>query len=383
MVAQRVKIIFRNTFLLTRCFLWYLLRGKADKEVHDPKSVLVVQRGQFGDMIVTTAMFRAVKRTYPDCRVTVIGSAINEKVLEGNPDVDQYVVWTDDVSEMVSRLEKDAYDFACITGPNFHSLAVLYLAGVPTIAAPIVTNGWSPYQTKPYKMILPFVINKEHRMRRYVPREYLRLLEPVGIFTEDVKKYIYWTKSGERKAREILAKIEKPYEVLVGIMPGAGNKVKQWPAARFAEVADYLIEKYKAHILIIGSAGNKIEIAEMLNAIRHREKVTDTSYTSVDEVKALVNLLNLTVSVDTGPVFIAEALDIPTVDIAGSIDPYEMAPNDGKLHLVVTSEGEPEILTMNATVYNFEKARKQVESITVEKVLSVVDKLIEKIRSKQ
>lgn len=383
MGTQRVKTIFQNSYLLARCFFQRLLSGRADKNVRDPKSIIIIQRGQLGDMIVSTAMFRAVKRTYPNCRLTVVGNIINKKVLEGNPDVDEYLVWSDDLNEMITRLKKNLYDFGCITGPNFHSLVALYLSGVKTIAAPVIKNGWSPYQTRPYKMILPLVINVEHRMRHYVPQEYLHLLEPIGISTDNTKKYIYWTKSGEDKVKEILAGIKQPYDLLVGIMPGAGNKVKQWPSARFAEVADYLIEKHNAHILIIGSTSNKLEIDEMFDTVKHKEKVTDTSYTSVDEVKALVSLLDVTISVDTGPIFIAEALDIPTVDIAGSIDPNEMAPNDGKFHLVVTSEGEPEIWTMNATVYNFEKVLRQVESITVQKVISVVDELIAKIRIKK
>lgn len=216
-------------------------------------------------------------------------------------------------------------------------------------------------------------------MKQYVPREFLKLLEPIGINTTDTKKYIYWTPAAEAKAKEIISEIREPYKWLVGIMPGAGNKVKQWPITRFAEIADYLVEKYDAHVIIVGGKGNRLEIDEMLTAVRNKERLTDTSYTSVDEVKALVSKLDLTVSVDTGPIFIAEASGVPTIDIAGSIHPGEMAPNDGKLHLVVTSEGEPEIWTMNATVFNYGRARQQVESITVKQVKEKIDELIAKI----
>lgn len=381
MNANQTRTFIKNFLIILRCFIFSIFHGKADRKVLTPRSVVIIQRGKFGDMIVTTAMFRAIKGAYPHCRVTVVGDAVNKKVLDGNPDVDNYILWSDHLEVMISRLQSDYYDFGCITGPNFYPLAALYLGGVKTIVAPVISNGWSPYETVSYKIIRRLVILKEHRMRSYVPREYLRLLEPISINTTNTKKYIYWTSRGEDKAKEIISKINRPYEWLVGIMPGAGNKVKQWPAERFGQIADYLIEKYNAHILIIGNESNRKEIDEMLTAVRKREGVTDTSFTSIDEVKALIPRLDFTVSVDTGPVFIAEASGVPTIDIAGSIHPDEMAPNDGDKHLVVVSEGEPLILTMNARVFDREMARDQIEAISLEMVIKVVDELIQKIKN--
>ncbi|TAL49390.1 lipopolysaccharide heptosyltransferase family protein, partial [Patescibacteria group bacterium] len=284
----------KNPILVARCFLRFLVYGKANKEINLPESVLIIQLGKFGDMLATTPMFRAVKKTYPACRVTVIGNKVNKELVEGNLDIDEYIVWDNDVDNMISTLKGNSYDFGCVTGPNFHSLAALFLSGIKTISAPVIKNGWSPYETRSYKIIRNFVIKRDHRMRHYVPREYLRLLEPIGIYTEDTKKYIYWSTKGEAKAKEIISEINKPYSWLVGIMPGAGNKAKQWSARRFAKVSDYLVKKYNAYILIIGSEANRKEISEMRNAVIYRDSVTDTSRTSVDEVKALISKLDFT-----------------------------------------------------------------------------------------
>ncbi len=368
--------------LLLRCFFRFLAFGKADKEIGRPKSVLIIQRGKFGDMIATTPMFRAIKTAYPDCRVAVMGNKVNQRVLAGNLDVDEYLVWDDDIARAITNLCRKKYDFACVTGPNFESLALLYLSGIPQIAAPVIRNGWSPYETKSYKIIVKFVIQKEHWMKRYVPREFLKLLEPIGIFTDETKKYIYWSKEAEATIQRLVSSIDGPYRLLVGIMPGAGNKVKQWPAERFGAVADYLIEKYNAWIVIIGGEAEKEEISKMLVSAGHKERITNTIGTSVDELKALVSKMDFTVSVDTGPVFIAEASGVPTIDIAGSIHPNEMAPNDGQFHLLIQSEGEPQIWTMNARIYDYAEARRQIESITVSMVTETIDKLIKKLGKK-
>lgn len=383
MKTRQVRIVIKNLFLILRCFLFFVFNGRADKEILSPKSVIVVQRAKLGDMIVTTSVFRTIKEKYPNCRVTVIGNTMNKKVLEGNRDVDNYIVWVDDIDTMIARLELDHYDFGCITSPNFHSLTALYLSGIKSIAVPVIRNGWSPYETMSYKIIRRLVILKDHRMRHYVPREYLRLLEPIGINSQNIKKYIYWSEDGEKEVKKIISNIKLSYQWLIGIMPGAGNKIKQWPAERFGRVADYLVEKYNAHILIIGSEGNREEIREMLNVSTHKESMTDTSFVSIDELKALVSKLDFTVSVDTGPVYIAEATGVPTVDITGAIDTNEMSPNDGEYHLVVKSSGKPQIWTMNARIYDYNEARRQIESITIEMVIQAIDSLISKIENKR
>ncbi|MBX4181390.1 glycosyltransferase family 9 protein [Candidatus Parcubacteria bacterium] len=374
--------ILKNLHIIVRCFYLYLIQGKADKTLSSPKSIIIIQRAKLGDMISTTPMFRAVKKVYPECRVIVVGNSINKKVLEGNPDVDEYIVWNDDVSEMVKIFKERKPDFGCTTSPNFHSLAALYLSGIKSISAPIILGGWSPYETRSYKIIRRFVIAKGHRMRHYVPLENLKLLEPLGIFETNTKKYIYWSKEAEIKINQFLSEIGTEQAMLVGVMPGAGNKIKQWPPERFSQIVDYLVEKYKAKVLIIGGETNRKEIEEMSSKVRNKESLVDCSWSSIDELKALIPRLDMTVSVDTGPIFIAEASDVPTIDIAGAIHPSEMAPNDDNFHLIVQSKGEPQIWTMNARVYDYEEARKQIESITVSMVMEKVDELMEKIRSR-
>jgi len=368
--------------LLARCFTRAFFHGKANKKISVPKSVIIMQGAKLGDMIVTTSMFRAVKREYPHCKVTVVGNATNKIILADNPDVDDYIVWENDINTMIKIFKKGNYDFGCTTGPGFDSLAVLYLSGIKCIAAPFITNGWSPYETKSYKIIRHFVIKKEHKMRHYVPREYLRLLEPIGIFTDDTTKHIFWSKEAEAKITEFISRIGKEYSLLIGILPGAGNKIKQWPASRFSEVADYLIEKYNAYILILGSESERKEIDEMIAFVKNKKRQTECSGFSLDEKKALISKLDMTVSVDTGPIFIAEASGVPTIDIAGSIHPNEMAPNDGKFHLIVKSEGEPQIWTMNARMYDYKEARRQIENITVPMVTEKIDELVDKLKNK-
>jgi ADP-heptose:LPS heptosyltransferase len=365
--------------LLARAFLYFFVRGNATKKVVDPKTIVVVQPAQIGDMICTTPVFRAIKDRYPKARLIVVGKGINKETLAGNPDVDGYIAWTEDIMKIVPELAKENADFGCVTSPNFFGLALLYLSGVRTIAAPLIKNGWSPYETRPYKLLRALVIQKEHVMRRYVPREYLKLLEPLGIHTDVTKKYCYSTDAAKAKMRALVAPLKASHKTVVGVLSGAGNWIKQWPCDRLGQVSDYLIDKYHVGIVVIGGQSEVERSAELIANIKGRAHVLDTTNTlSIDEAKALVGDLDVLLGVDTGPQFFAEAQDIPTIDIACNIDVNEQAPNDGKTHLVVEPkrrDGDTPVLTMNARMIDYDEAKRQIDSLTVADVIEKVDEL--------
>lgn len=372
--------------LLLRIAGAFFTRGFAKTVPKNPKTFVVIQTAQIGDMICTTPVFRAIKKKYPASRLIVYGRGINTDVIAGNPDVDRFVSWNEDVRTLVEGLKAERADFGLVTSPNFLGIALMYLAGVKAIAAPIVRGGWSPYETKPYRLVRRLMILKDHIIGKYVPGEYLRLLEPIGIQTTDTKKYCFATPEAHARARSLFARTRAENRFVIGILSGAGNKIKQWHPERFAEVADHIIKKYNATIVIVGAQNERQESDAIIAAVQNKDHVIDTTGTlSIDEAKALVGALDMLVGVDTGPMFFAEAQDVPTVDIACNIDENEQAPNDGKTHLVVVppvrNKAAP-VLTMNPKLIDLDEARRQVDSVTAPMVIEKVDELIAKLKPK-
>jgi len=287
---------------------------------------------------------------------------------------------------VLRRLYGDQIDFACVVGPNFYALAMLYLSGIPGIAVPVVENGYSPYESRLYKILRKLVIRRPHRMCHYAPREYLRLLEPIGVVTDDTTKHL----SFSREAADTIAKflndnnLDPEKDFLVGISPSAGNKIKEWQRSKFATVADYLYKEYSAKIFVTGGAQNKLEAKEMLRHLDAGTKVIDTTgIFSLHEFKAFMSTVHLCISVDSGPIYIAEALGIPTLDIVGPIDDREQPPK-GRLNRVVklADRGRPELHVMNARVFNEGEARRQIEAITPDMVIKELDSLVYELRQK-
>lgn len=59
----------------------------------NPKTILVVQIGKIGDMILTTPLFSGLKKVFPDSRLIVLASRINQEIPASDKNVDEVIVY--------------------------------------------------------------------------------------------------------------------------------------------------------------------------------------------------------------------------------------------------------------------------------------------------
>ncbi len=378
-----LKSLVKNlklTLLLCCVVFRRVVYGKATRSVGVPRKIVIAQFSKLGDMVCTTPMFRAVKEHFPEVKLYVIGNATNKFILDENKDVDHYFIYNHNFFRLLLKLKTEQADFACMCAPNFIGLALLFLAGIPCITTPKVSGGWSPLETWWFRVIRRYVILKTHTMGQYAPREYLRLLEPIGIFTDNTTKYLSFSAAaaGDVDKLFIEYKIDFHRDLLIGIIPSAGNKIKQWSPLNFAAVADYLIFNYDAKIFLVGSQADRMEADETEKYIKIKNRVYNLAgKLNIDQLKCFISHLNMLVGVDTGPIYIAEAFGVATVDIVGPMDENEQPPR-GSSHRIVVSpiRKKSAIHIMNARSYDSVEAKKQVDLITADMVISTMRDLM-------
>ncbi len=363
------------------CVLFRLGRGPADSAPVALRRVAVFQMAKLGDMVCTTPVFRALKRAHPDVVLTVFGNAINREVLEGSADVDQYEVF-DGIVSVFKRARSGRFDAAVITTPDIICAMVAYLAGIPFVVVPKVVNGSSPFETLWYRslrVMAGFAV-VEHRMKHYGPGEYLRLLAPLGVHEDDTTKHLAYSPQALRVAESVTGNADKSL-LWVGISPSAGFKAKNWGSKRFAALADRLSAEFGVVIFVFGGHRDADETKEMLEAISPKTRVVDLSGAlSIDELKAAVSLMDLFVAPDTGPVYIAEAFGVPTVDVLGPVYEEEQAPR-GDMHERVVPPGPrvAQMYLMNVHQYDAKEVERQLNAITVDQVYGACARLLIKL----
>jgi ADP-heptose:LPS heptosyltransferase len=341
---------------------------------------LVIPASKLGDIVCTTPVFRALKNEFPEGEIHVAAAPQYRGLLADNTDVDVYHDCNDEsIFGNIKMIRNLKVDVVIITAPYFLASVACFLAGVKIVSVPRVVGGFSPFQTRAYRAILPLLTVTPHKMGQYAPGEYLKQLEPIGIKTEDTTKHLGFSK----EAREYISlKLRNSRigatDFIVTISVSAGNKIKEWGTKNFAEIASWLNDMYRGRIVFIGSKGDMKNTKETIGFMEKDISVLDlTGALDMDQLKALISASKLVICVDSGPIYVAEAFGIPTVDILGPMDENEQPPRGPKhVNVFAPDRGKPQLHIMNARMYDAVLARKQVEDITVEQVKKSIKDLL-------
>lgn len=375
MVIERIKRIL----LLVRCIIRAIFHGAADQITSNISVIIVVPSGKLGDVVCTTPVLAAIRVYLPKAHIIVAGnSRLHRPLLADSGLADDYLDLED--YGVIARIQECRADVALVTGPSYESVALLYLAGVPLIVAPTVVGGVAHDITRPYKILQKFIKTFPHQLEGYAPRERLEALKPLGIMSSDTTKHLGFSEVADKKATDLLSKISGSYRYLVGISAGAGNKEKQWAPKKFAQVANHLIKKYNAHIIVFGGKNDIAESGKLIRAIEDKSRMTDLTGISIDDLKACISKLDVFISVNTGPLYIAEAFNISTVDLLGPVNPW-VQPPQGKIHKMVFPPGKPKplISTMNVRNHDIKEAERIAQSTRLEDVITAVEEALKEV----
>lgn len=109
--------------------------------------------------------------------------------------------------------------------------------------------------------------------------------------------------------------------------PGSSKTEKCWPIERFAEVSDYIVEKYNMNIHICGGADEIEFVEKILSQVRYPERViSHVGKTSFSNWSAIVQHSDLVVGNDSATIHLAAASRRKSVCIAGVYDKYQFFP---------------------------------------------------------
>jgi len=108
------------------------------------------------------------------------------------------------------------------------------------------------------------------------------------------------------------------------IAPGSNWETKNWPAEKFGRTAALLRKRLGLVPVVAGTAGQK----DMAEAIRRAEPsaIDLCGKSSLSELPAVIEGAALLVANDSGPLHIADALDMPLVGVFGPTRPEVVGP---------------------------------------------------------
>jgi|SRR5579884_70569 len=290
-----------------------------------PRTILVIKLRYIGDVLLTTPVLHALRDRWPEARMTMLVNPGTEDVVRWNPDLTEVLTvpragWGASM-RFVHELRRRRFDLVIDLTDGDRAAFLAWWTGAP------IRIGFN--EERRWRGRLYTTVVDTPKQRHRIERD-LETLRPLGLAPKPVPPILRTAEDDERRAEEVLraaAVLGKPgrQPPLVMLHPGARYWFKAWPADRFAEVADRLIQTYGCRVIIGGGVQERVMADELVRRLG----------VTVIDVAGRIDLLTfaavlkrcaLLICNDNGAMHMAAALGVPVVALFGPSDPAEWGP---------------------------------------------------------
>lgn len=294
--------------------------------------VLVVQSETPGDLVMLSPALRALRRSLPEAKITLMTSPAGCEVAP-------LVPWIDDVlvdqeigrDRHGTRLFNPGQDVAIIEklrGQNF-SLALIftsfsksalpaahacYLAGIPYRVG---------YASQMSGTLLSHVLLPPTDDVHQVDRN-LSLVAAIGLPSEDRRTELSIPEETENSASQLLSAVGlKPNLPYIVVAPGSGGEVNSYSPQHFADVAHILAAQIDQQLVIVGNAAEAKTIQPVLDLVN--ENLYGNVFSVVEkatlpEVASIIRRASLTIANNSVSMYLADAFECPMVILHSEAD---------------------------------------------------------------
>ncbi len=272
--------------------------------------ILVVQIGKLGDMILTTPLFRNLKRLYPNSHLTVLASERNSELAENHPAVDKVLIYKKSslkTFRLLFDLKNKKYDIWIDPKKEKSSTSTFLL----NYAKPELSLGFNHGEPKP-------VFDIDLTNLNYGNHAVDINLSPINALKSDfipdsrfpdivIPEYIKNDVSG-------LFTISNGKFIFINL--AAGMPARLWGEDNWLEFIKRVVKDYN---LIINTYGvNPNEIFELKNQLSGNIFwLENLSYLKMAE---FIRISDAVISPDTSAIHMASAFNIPVIDLMNNVE---------------------------------------------------------------
>lgn len=296
-----------------------------------PRSILLSRLTARGDVVFSSAMVRALRRTFPDARISWLGESHTVELIEHHPDLHRVFVWdrprwkklfrsgrwlalAKESMALISALRAESFDLGIDMQGHVRSGLMILLAGARNRIVMRPKEGSHLFA--------------DHVVDRYrtegnpeeICAHYRHLAQEMGLDMGDFRMLVPLHDDDRSFAERMIARedLETGYVVAV---PYTTRPQKHWFEDRWASVMDRIAEEYGLRTVVLGGPAD-LEADARILGLTSSGPVSLTGATTLRQASAVIAKANLVVGVDTGLTHVGIAFDRPTIGIWGANIPY-------------------------------------------------------------
>lgn len=301
-----------------------------------PDNICIVMMSAVGDAVHVLPVINALKRVNPGARITWILQPGPATLVRGHRSVDEIIIFDRSrglraFADIARQLSKRRFDLVI-------NLQVYFKAGIVTgfTNAPDKL-GFDRARARDMNWL--FTNRKiPRRSVQHVQDQYFEFLEALGVSPEPIEWDLGPWPEERPWQQSFVESINRP---IASIVAATSKPEKDWPAERWAEVADSLHQDFGMQVVLVGGQSDRELHAERVILTRAEHKPRSELGSGLRKLVSILDASSLVLSPDTGPLHMSVALDRPVISLIGYTNPKRTGPYRRFHDLIIDAYGEP------------------------------------------
>ena len=291
--------------------------------------ILIIKFWGLGNLIQATPAFRAVRRAFPDARITFLTLARNRGVFDNYPHFDEIIYMRD---HSISAVFGEFLGLPLLLRSRRAQLALdldpigRFCALMTWLSGAGIRVGFS-MRGGARERLYTRTVNLDES--RHVRHTFLDLLGVVNISNGDMELDPVPVDGAVEHAVDRLLEQAgvAPGERLAAVNVNASDMAfeRRWPPERFAEVADRMVAECGVRVLMVG-APEEVGYVDAVMDLMKQPAVNMAGRTSLTELAEVLRRCRVFLSNDSGPLHLAQAMGTPVVGLFGPETPARYGP---------------------------------------------------------
>ncbi|WP_298704502.1 glycosyltransferase family 9 protein [uncultured Veillonella sp.] len=299
----------------------------------DYKNILIIKMSSLGDVIHALPTLYAIRKNWPQAKITWAVHEQFSAVLPGMPWIDE-VIYIDKkklksfsyLRTLRRQLHDHQFDMCLDLQCLAKSAIVAFLSGAK--------EKYGYWELREGSKLVNKALVGPNQYGHVIER-YLDTVRVLGGTVDSIE--FPMRRSSEaaatvgNKLKEYSIDLKAPYIVMA---PGARWAVKEWPVEQFAALVDALTPM-DLPIVLVGAASDESKGKAIKELATNPKLVDFIGHTSLLELIELIGHSALYISADTGPLHMANALKVPLIALFGPTAPDRTGPYGGDyVHII-------------------------------------------------
>lgn len=305
-----------------------------------PRSILIVMMSAVGDAVQLLPVLNALKRRFPQSRISWLIQPTPHSLVRGHPAVDEFLLFPRGIRGRSPTALANASQALRHTaralqevghrqpGGSFDlllNLQVYFKAGVLTGLAPACLKlGFDWRRSRDLNWLFTtHRIPPNPQRFSHTQDQYFEFLRYLGVDPEPVEYGLSLTGSEEVERRDFFQKVDRPS---CAVVVATSNPRKDWTAEGYARVAEGLHHDLDLQPMLVGgNSPNEVEMARRITALS-RAPIQNAMGDGLRRLLWILSGSALVISPDTGPLHMARAMELPVVGLYGYTNPKRSGP---------------------------------------------------------